>query len=134
MGVILMDIQKVWNDALKEIKDQISKPSFETWFKATKPLSLEGNTFVLEVPHAFAADWLKSRYGKMIEEVLQKVTGNAEIKLKTAVGYSEKEEKLIYDAVTSEVDALGKIEDRLDRIEKKLDELLELLKNKAADS
>jgi chromosomal replication initiator protein len=80
---ISMDIQTIWNIAFEEIKTQVSKPSFETWFKTKKPISLEENTFVLATPHAFAADWLMSRYGNLIEEVLRGITGNPEIKFKT---------------------------------------------------
>lgn len=95
-----MDIQKVWHDALEEIQERVSRPSFETWFKPTKAVSFEENVFVFAVPHAFAADWVKSRYGNMIEEVLRNVTGNNEIKFNVVVSPededSEEEEKPVY--------------------------------------
>lgn len=119
-----MDIQTIWKAALEEIKTQISKPSFETWFKATKPISFEGDTFVLAVPHAFAADWLMSRYRNLIEEVLRGVTGNP-IKFKAIYPSEANEDE------KSVMDVLIKIENRMARIEEKLDKLLDVLTAKA---
>lgn len=122
-----MDIQTIWNAALEEIKTQISKPSFETWFKPTKPISFEGNVFEFAVPHDFAANWLSSRYKNLIEEVLRGVTGNPEIEFK--VVYPD--EKQIH-AESSKTD-LDEIKNRLDRIEKKMDKLLAKLNSLKLD-
>jgi chromosomal replication initiation ATPase DnaA len=110
------------------------KLKLETWFKSTKPISFEENTFVLAVPHAFAADWLSSRYGHLIEEILRNITGNPEMKLKMVYPSEGIVNEKSVHTDSSKVDMLVRLENRLDRIEEKLDKLMELLsKNKVAD-
>ncbi|WP_018131402.1 chromosomal replication initiator protein DnaA [Effusibacillus pohliae] len=65
---------ELWQKALSLLEQTLSKPSFETWFKATKPLSLEGSTLVVSVPNDFARDWLESRYLGIIKETLSAIT------------------------------------------------------------
>lgn len=65
---------ELWQKALTILEQTLSKPSFETWFKATKPFSLEGSTLVISVPNDFARDWLESRYVGIITETLSALT------------------------------------------------------------
>ncbi|GAX88723.1 chromosomal replication initiator protein DnaA [Effusibacillus lacus] len=65
---------ELWQRTLTMLEQTLSKPSFETWFKSTKPLSLEGNTLVVSVPNDFARDWLESRYLGIIRETLGSLT------------------------------------------------------------
>lgn len=64
----------LWQKTLSLLEHTLSKPSFETWFKATKPLSIEGNTLVVSVPNDFSRDWLESRYLGIIKETLSAIT------------------------------------------------------------
>lgn len=64
----------LWQKALSLLEHTLSKPSFETWFKATKPLSIEGNTLIVSVPNDFSRDWLESRYLGIIKETLSAIT------------------------------------------------------------
>lgn len=65
---------QIWEQTLTLIKKEISKPSFETWFKSIFG-SVEGNTLKLTVPTEFAKDWLESRYETLISETIQSFTG-----------------------------------------------------------
>lgn len=71
------NIDELWATALEKIKEQISKPSFETWLENTKAEKLEQNTITINVLNEFAKDWLEGRYTKLISEVLYEVTGTA---------------------------------------------------------
>lgn len=57
------------------MKEKISKPSFETWLKATKADSLKENTLTIVAPNEFARDWLENQYEGLITETLHEVTG-----------------------------------------------------------
>ncbi|HHX73671.1 MAG TPA: chromosomal replication initiator protein DnaA [Firmicutes bacterium] len=70
------DLLEIWQATLAEIEKKISKPSFETWLKTTKPVSLHNQTLVISVPNDFTKDWLQGRYTDMIENSLQEVTDN----------------------------------------------------------
>ena len=49
----------------------MTKPSFETWLKPTRPLNFEQNTLLVEVPNEFAHDLLESRYASLIPSTLR---------------------------------------------------------------
>ncbi|HEU4962433.1 MAG TPA: chromosomal replication initiator protein DnaA [Bacilli bacterium] len=65
---------ELWQKTLAQLETKLSKPSFETWFKQTKPVSFESNTLIVSVPNDFARDWLESRYSVIIKETLSALT------------------------------------------------------------
>ncbi|CDQ18390.1 chromosomal replication initiator protein DnaA [Halobacillus karajensis] len=69
------NINELWTNTLDQIKEKISKPSFETWLKATKADSLSENTLTIVAPNEFARDWLENQYESLITETLYEVTG-----------------------------------------------------------
>ena len=74
------ELLEIWQATLDKIAEKMSKPSFETWLKTTKPVSLNENTLVISVPNDFTKDWLQGRYASMITETLQSVA-NKEYKV-----------------------------------------------------
>lgn len=68
------DIKEIWKSTLGNIENQLSKPSFETWFKPTEIVAIQSNTIIIEVPNEFAKDWLKTKYSNLIKETLLKIT------------------------------------------------------------
>ncbi len=77
-------ISDLWQKTLELIEGQLSKPSFETWLKATKPLAYYNNTIVIGVSNDFAKDWLETRYSQLIKQTLSSVAGS-EVNLKFIV-------------------------------------------------
>lgn len=57
---------EIWQHILSIINTKLSKPSFDTWFKATKIVSLSDNAIVISAPTTFAVEWLESRYTKLV--------------------------------------------------------------------
>lgn len=72
---------QVWEEALGIIETELSKPSFETWLKSTKPISLTSNLAIICVPNDFAKDWLESRYIQLIKGAIDTVA-NTDVTLK----------------------------------------------------
>jgi chromosomal replication initiator protein len=68
------ELLEIWQATLDKIEKKLSKPSFETWLKTTKPVSLNENTLVISVPNDFTRDWLQGRYADMISETLRDVS------------------------------------------------------------
>jgi chromosomal replication initiator protein len=62
-----------WEKALQIMKGQLSKPTFETWFKPVVFDSEDETQFVLKVPSEFARDWLETKYLSLIENTLSEV-------------------------------------------------------------
>ncbi|MDI6860677.1 MAG: chromosomal replication initiator protein DnaA [Caldisericia bacterium] len=65
----------IWEKTLGIIKDYLSKPSFETWFKTTEVIEEGDEKLKIGVISEFAKDWLRSNYLSLIKEVLRAVAG-----------------------------------------------------------
>ena len=66
-------VNQVWQEALTRIESQLSKPSFEAFLKAMRPVTLDRDVFVFSVPSLFAKEWLEGRYRGLIAETLREV-------------------------------------------------------------
>ncbi|ODA41531.1 chromosomal replication initiator protein DnaA [Desulfosporosinus sp. BG] len=69
--------QLLWQETLEKLKNELSKPSFETWLSSTRLLHIDGDTLVISVPNEFAKDWLESRYAPLIRSSVQSVLGHS---------------------------------------------------------
>ena len=43
------ELEVIWEKVQKDVEPQMTKPSYETWLKPTKPLKIENNTLFIEV-------------------------------------------------------------------------------------
>ncbi|WP_277883711.1 chromosomal replication initiator protein DnaA [Paenibacillus sp. N3/727] len=66
---------ELWHQILSIIQTKLSKPSFDTWFKATKALTLNDHSVVISAPTTFAVEWLESRYTKLVSSTVYEVMG-----------------------------------------------------------
>ncbi|HET7524238.1 MAG TPA: chromosomal replication initiator protein DnaA [Acidimicrobiales bacterium] len=71
-----MNHDQIWSAVQEELRFQLAKSSYETWVKPTSLLDQEGSRFRIGVPSKFAKDWLEDRFGGLIQETLQAVTGD----------------------------------------------------------
>ncbi len=69
------NIDDLWGKTLEIIEKKISKPSFETWLKSTKAVSLNGKTLIVEAPNEFAREWLDGNYKEILTEILYDIVG-----------------------------------------------------------
>lgn len=73
---MLENINDLWNQTLEIMKEKVSKPSYETWLKATRASELYDDTIVVTAPNEFARDWLENRYSSLISDTLNDLTGS----------------------------------------------------------
>lgn len=85
------NIHDLWNEALKDIQKKLSKPSFDTWLKATTAYALEDDTLTITAPNEFARDWLESRYSSIIEDTIKELTGSV-LSIKFIIPQNQSEE------------------------------------------
>ncbi|MFC4402325.1 chromosomal replication initiator protein DnaA [Gracilibacillus xinjiangensis] len=69
------NIEDLWQKTLDNIKDKVSKPSYDTWLKNTLIEQIQGDTVIISAPNEFTRDWLESKYTNIISEVLYEITG-----------------------------------------------------------
>lgn len=66
---------EIWQQILSMIQTKLSKPSFDTWFKATKATQITDHSIVISAPTTFAVEWLESRYTKLVSSTLYEILG-----------------------------------------------------------
>ncbi|MGH7290937.1 MAG: chromosomal replication initiator protein DnaA, partial [Myxococcota bacterium] len=59
-----------WEAVRTVLRRRVGEAAFEAWFRALDG-RLEGETLVLRCPDRFSRDWLRGRYGRLIEECAQ---------------------------------------------------------------
>ncbi len=72
----MYEIQQLWNTALGEIEQSVSKANFATWFKNTSILKEEEGVVYLSVPNSFVKEWLYNKYHTFILKSLRNVSEN----------------------------------------------------------
>jgi chromosomal replication initiator protein len=82
------NLAEIWRSTLALIEKELSKPSFETWIKSTKPVSFSEDKIAIGVPNDFAKEWLETRYANLIKNTLQFVT-QREIKVEFVIPNAE---------------------------------------------
>ncbi|WP_066160913.1 chromosomal replication initiator protein DnaA [Halalkalibacter krulwichiae] len=90
------NIHDLWDKALAEIEKKVSKPSFETWLKATKANDIQNDMIIITAPNEFARDWLEDHYAELTSDTIEQLTG-ARLKPKFVIPQHEMEEDLIPD-------------------------------------
>ena len=67
--------QRVWEECLSRIREEISTLSFKTWFQPIVPTRLNGSELTVEVPSQFFYDWLEEHYNSLIKKTIGSVLG-----------------------------------------------------------
>jgi chromosomal replication initiator protein len=68
--------QRVWEDCLRKIQENVSSLSFKTWFQPIVPLKLEKEELTVEVPSQFFYDWVEEHYNDLIRRTITSVLGS----------------------------------------------------------
>ena len=76
--------EKVWNNCLLVIKDNVPSISYRTWFEPIIPLKLENKILTIQVPSPFFYEYLEEQYIDILRKVLWKELGD-EAKLEYSV-------------------------------------------------
>jgi plasmid replication initiation protein len=77
--------EEVWDLVVSDVDDQIDVSSLRVWFKKSFGTSLEGRTLTVAVPNPFAKEYIESRFGGVLEEILTGRLGE-EARLEVIVG------------------------------------------------
>jgi chromosomal replication initiator protein len=68
--LVRSELLEVWDEALHVLEKKLSKHSYDTWLKSLKPLGIDENKIIIEVPNHFSRGWLNDRYAPTIKNVL----------------------------------------------------------------
>ena len=69
-----MNNEELWQATLAELEVLVSKANFVTWFQNTSITAQQNGMVVLNVPNAFAKEWLECKYHKFILKALRSLS------------------------------------------------------------
>ncbi len=70
-----LSCEKIWENCLKIIKDNVSSQSFKTWFDPIKPVKLDNNVLTIQVPSQFFYEWLEEHYVSLLRKTIKRELG-----------------------------------------------------------
>jgi len=73
----MKDIQTLWNNCLKIIRDNINEHSFKTWFEPIVPIKIDNNILTIQVPSPFYYEWLEEHYIDLLRRTIKKELGSS---------------------------------------------------------
>lgn len=79
MGVLNMDninILELWENAQKFLRKDISEVSYNTWIKNLKPIEINNEKLIVEVPNEFTKAILEQKYEVLIANALGEAMDN----------------------------------------------------------
>ena len=66
---------EIWSEASRQLKNRLTEGHYSAWFEHTRPLALDGDTFVLGVPNPFTKGWIEDRHMVALSEVVCNAAG-----------------------------------------------------------
>jgi chromosomal replication initiator protein len=69
------NVEKVWSNCIKIIKDIVEWQHFKTWFEPIEPVSLKGSVLVIQVPSQFFYEYLEEHYVNLLSKTLKREMG-----------------------------------------------------------
>ncbi len=70
----MVENSQLWNSVLSEVKSQISRANFSTWFRNTYIAKQDDGTIFVAVPNEFVKEWLSTKFHKMILKSLRELS------------------------------------------------------------
>ena len=68
--------ERIWNNCLSVIKDNVPSISFRTWFEPIVPLKLDSDVLTIQVPSPFFYEYLEEQYIDILRKVIKKELGS----------------------------------------------------------
>lgn len=65
----------LWSSLLDDLRKNLNKQSYDTWFQPTRALSFSDKKLVVEVPSRFFCDWLNEHYLPVLLDMSQRLVG-----------------------------------------------------------
>jgi plasmid replication initiation protein len=65
----------VWDPLVERASEELNSPSLRVWFEDTVPTAFDGSTLTLQVPNAFAKQYIEERFGEIMRRVLREQIG-----------------------------------------------------------
>ena len=81
----MLSYKTLWNKLKKEIKETTNERMFNTWIGPIKPIALNRNNLILELPNKFFYEWIETHYKNQFEKIIKEKL-KEEIKIQFTIG------------------------------------------------
>lgn len=71
-----MELEQIWEEAIKMIEEETSPVSFATWIQPIVPCGIIGNKIILQVKESFLKEIIEKRHLPLIRTAIKMVTKN----------------------------------------------------------
>jgi chromosomal replication initiator protein len=85
MGEKVTDYSAVWTEAIKQLRGEISDTEYMMWLNNISYDNSKENAIIACVPSKLILDQIKTRYGQMLEDKLEELSGGKKIALEFIV-------------------------------------------------
>jgi chromosomal replication initiator protein len=75
MQTLEQSFEKIWQNCLDIIKDNVNQQSYKTWFDPIRPVKLNGSVLTIQVPSQFFYEWLEEHYIDLLKKTINKELG-----------------------------------------------------------
>ncbi len=89
---MIKDCITVWDNCLRTIRRNVNTQSFKTWFEPIKPVRLDRNALIIQVPNKFFYEWLEEHYVALLKMTIRQELGE-QGKLEYQILMSNNQEK-----------------------------------------
>ena len=89
----MLSYKTLWNKLKKEIKETTNERMFGTWIEPVKPIALNRNSLVLELPNQFFYEWIETHYKNQFEKILKEKL-KEKIKIQFTIGVESASNKV----------------------------------------
>lgn len=69
------NISEIWGNFLREIKNNVTQMTYNTWFLPIKPIEMSNSTIKVQLPSQFFWEWIDEHYKSLISKTIQNVLG-----------------------------------------------------------
>jgi len=88
-----VDITAIWETSVSQLREQVSKEIFDTWFQSLSLGELNDSEATIRVPNRFYRDWVRDHYQGLFEQTLRNTTGKDHLRVGFVVSEPEAQAK-----------------------------------------
>lgn len=75
--LMIEQLTPLWSETVQRLLQQTNDESLAAWMKDARPVAVDDDCLVVQVPNKFTRDWVSMRYGEAIRTTLQELSGRA---------------------------------------------------------
>src|SRR5690554_1770846 len=70
-----MQAKQIWQTALSDLEQTVSRANFETWLRNTEIIAFEDDCATIGAPNSFAVEQLRNKFAVQIQNTLSVILG-----------------------------------------------------------